>query len=351
MDEPGFERPTYASLSSPPPAAEPVRPRRGILPWALVAGLLAFTLGMIANPAFERSIRLYLPGALQDDPSGFAARVTAQEQSIAALQRRLDAVEARGGGSAGPGAGPDGERVARLEGRLEGLEAFRGGVEARLAAAAADVAATRERVESNTQRIDSAIAGAAQGVEQARAVLLVAAARRAVDAGQRLGLLEPALRAGFPQAAPAVEAVVALGAAPITLERLRADFARAKVARREQTDARSWWDSLSTGLATVISVRRSDVEPRDGISAAERRLAAGDVAGAISSLERTPATAGWIANARRYLAGQRGLAQLETLVLTAPAVIPTAPRPAEAQPPQAQPSPPAPTVSDEATPL
>ena len=71
-----------AGRVTPPPP-----PQRAVFAWSLTAALLAFALGLIANPWFERSVRSHLPG--------FAPTVTPTVADVTALEARVAALEAR----------------------------------------------------------------------------------------------------------------------------------------------------------------------------------------------------------------------------------------------------------------
>lgn len=306
MDEPGFERPTYTSLSATPTAPPPERPRRAVFPWLLAAIALAFALGIVANPWFERTVRSRLPGMMRGatDEAALDARLVEQQRMIAALRQRVESVPplAR---VAAP-APDDASQAVRID------------------ALVAEVAELRARAEANSNQIDAAVAGATEGAEQARTVLLVAAVRRMLDSGQPITVLEPALRRSFADQPDLVEAVAALGTQPTTPERLHAEFARLRARSAEARDG-DWWTSFRQGLANVVSLRRADAAGTEANwNTAEARLVQRDVAGAAAVAVRLPGTGLWLAEARRYLNGRRALAQLEIKVLTAPAIVPPA---------------------------
>ncbi len=291
MDDLNFERPTYASLSTPPRAA-PAPPRRSVFPWVLCAMLLAFALGLIANPWFEREVRSRIPGLQAAvTPDINAAKIEALTARIAQLEQ-AKAVSA------------DPQRLARVENRVETLDTSRDNTNAKLAQIDAKVDATAERA-------DAALDTASEGVKRAQTLLLVATVRHALESGARLGALEQALRKTFPNQKPAVDAVAAVGSAPVTLAKLRADFLRLQPAAPRP--AQGWWASVKQGLGDMVQVRRTDTPVPTGLAArplAAQRLVAGDVAGAVTALGNS-ANPAWAAEARRYLAGQRGLAALE----------------------------------------
>ena len=299
MDDLKMERPTYASLSTPPRPAPPPPARRSSAPWAIAAIVIAFALGLIANPWFEREVRSRLPGALSGSPDAVA---------LATLQARVAALEQLSHGEAA-----DPARLSRVEDRVDTLDSTRDHTDEKLAQINAGLGVVAAKVDATAERADAALTNASEGVERAQALLLVATVRRAVESGARLGALEPALRAAFPSQSDAVNAIAA--AAPVTLARLRADFPKLQPA--PPPAARSWWGSVRQGLGSLVELRRADAPQAAGPAArplAAQKLAAGDVPGAIAALGSS-ANPTWLAQARRYLAAQKGLAQLEASIV------------------------------------
>ena len=75
------ERPVYGSLHGAPADMAPPR-RRPIAAWVIATIAVAFAIGLLANPWFERNVRSRLPG-MRSTASDVAA-----SQTIAALQAR-----------------------------------------------------------------------------------------------------------------------------------------------------------------------------------------------------------------------------------------------------------------------
>lgn len=304
-----------ARLAGKPIALTPA-PRRGVVPWMLVVALLTFALGLIANPWFERSIRSQIPGfADVEAASGVDPAL------VAALDARLRAVEARPVQQfAAPVAAPqNNERVAALEARLEGIERASDAGTARIDTLTGSVAALTGRVDANAGQTVLTLQAARVDADRAQGALSVLAARRAIEAGRWTPGLATPLRALFADTqGPQVEAVVALGSAPVTPATLRAGLARLR-GTAPAPDA-GWWGRLTAGLASVVEVReRSDVRADDPLARADAALAAGDVASAVAAVERLPRGPGataWLASARRLQAGWRALATLEEAALT-----------------------------------
>lgn len=291
-------------------------PRRGVVPWMLVAVLLTFALGLIANPWFERSVRSQIPGF-----AGVEASSGVDPAVVAALDARLRAVEARPVQqlAAAPAAPRDNERVAALEARIEGIERASDAGTARIDTLTGSVAALTGRVDANAGQTVLTLQAARVDADRAQGALSVLAARRAIEAGRWAPGLETPLRALFAETqGPQVEAVVALGSVPVTPTTLRTGLARLR-GTAPAPDA-GWWERFSAGLASIIEVReRSSARADDPLARADAALAVGDVAGAVAAVERLPRGPGvtaWLAAARRLQTGTRALAALEEAALT-----------------------------------
>lgn len=310
------ERPVYGSIHGAP--ADMAAPRRRpILAWLIAAVAVAFAIGLLANPWFERNVRSRLPG-MRSTASDVAA-----SQTIAALQARIDSLEARTG--------------APLERALNdpAASAEIAGVAEAQASTETDLAELQSQVAELRGRTESTAAAAAQGAERAQTALLVSALRRAVEAGRRLDAYEPALRARFGASHPnEVAALLSLGQRPVEGSALARGLARALPAiERADAEGRNWWESFRHGLAGIAAVRRADNAPVDPVSQlrlAMQRAEAGDVDTALRTVAALPpasrnALAGWTAEARRYSAGMNALATLEAAALNPVAATPVAP--------------------------
>lgn len=313
------ERPVYGSIHGAP--ADMAAPRRRpIAAWLIAAVAVAFAIGLLANPWFERNVRSRLPGMRS------TAGDVAASQTIAALQARIDSLEARQGAPAQPALNDPTAMSAEVAGVAEAQETTE-----------TDLAELRAQVAELRGRTDSTAAAAAEGAERAQTALLVSALRRAVETGRRLDAYEPALRARFGASHPnEVAALLSLGERPVEGGTLSRDLARALPAiERADAEGRNWWESFRHGLAGIVAVRRADDAPVDAqsrVRLAMQRAAAGDVDAALRTVATLPppartALAGWTGEARRYAAGMNALATLEAAALN--------PAPAAAVPPPA----------------
>ncbi len=297
-------------------AAKPIPmtppPRRSVAPWVLAALLLVFALGLIANPWFERSVRAQLPGF--ETLAAAGPEVAANRARIDALEARLRAVEARPAQRlAGPAANVANERVAAVEARLDGLERGGSAQTARIDALTSGVAALTGRVDASAGQTVQTLQAARADADRAQGALAVLAARRAIEGGRLApGLAQP-LRDLFGQKnSAAVEAVLAATGAPVTLAGLRTGLTRLR--GQVPVAERGWWDSLTAGLADIVTVRSGGETDSDPLARADAALAAGDLGRAVALVEArpvSPARDAWLASARRLRGALAGLGALE----------------------------------------
>ena len=322
------------------PVVQPIaRAERSVLPWVISAVLLAFALGLIANPWFEHSVRSQLPGlgtvpatgALPVSETGAAgARPPAAAPAAAAARNRPSSAISSAAAQSTDATGASGstsviaQRPTRLDSQLDTAGRDSSAVDVRLDQLTAAVATLSSRLDVMAQAQQAVVVTGTVAADRAQAMLAVLAAHHAIDGGARLGPLELPLRHQLAASYPAaVEAVAALGAEPVTLAGLRRDFDRLRPQLIEEpAPASDWRSSLSVALATIVRVRPA---PRTSViaaslEAAAAALRAGDVAGARDRLASLPSPARargalWLAAADRYIAGTRGLAALDAAML------------------------------------
>jgi hypothetical protein len=187
---------------------------------------------------------------------------------------------------------------------------------------------------TTTAAHDAGIASGQAG--RAEAMLLAAAARRAIDGGSRLGGLEEPLRQRFGMTHPrAVQLVIGATRTPATLESLRAGLDA--LGDTLVAGSGDWWRQIRRQLAMLVVVHRAGTPspvPAERLAQARRLLAAGSVEAAAAAVAQLPGAAsatGWIAEARRYVEVRRALDQLDAAAIRGEAV--PAPAPAPAVPP------------------
>ena len=316
-----------SEIHTPPsdPSTPPARPlwRRLGQAALLLAGV---AIGAIGGPWVQQALVDGAPAMMRDVGIG-GGRLGALERQQAALARRLDAAAASGA------PGLQGERIARLEGRVEGLAEQQVRVQAKIDGVALESTRVSERMDDVLRQSSATSASAASDANRAQAVLLVTAVRRLLEQGRTLGAYETPLRETFgPTHSAEVEAIIALGRAPVTLGQLRLGLA--KVHRAGLVADDDWWGQFKAQMSGLIEVRRGDENGLGGadarLAAAERRLLLGDVAGALAQMERLPPVAvrrasGWMREARRYASALQGVEMLEgATLLPATAATPAA---------------------------
>ncbi|MCP3731601.1 hypothetical protein M9978_14330 [Sphingomonas sp. MG17] len=279
-------------MTSEAPSSTP--PRANTLTVALVAGLIAFMLGLVVMAAIFRFGDWWKP-----------APPPVQPQAAAADPRP---------------ALPPGTDIATLAAREQALAARLDALDMRI----------------RTSDTDARTAGSAAG--RAEAMLLVSSARRAIERGQELGSVEGELRARFTPVEPqAVATIVRAASEPVTLEDLR--FALEQIAPRLSTAApgAGWWDAMRREIGSLVIVRKESSpssHPRERLTRARRLLAQGHVEASLAEINRLPGAQGaesWMAAASRYIAARRALDTLEAAAVAGRVQPPTGAPPPAAQ--------------------
>jgi len=186
------------------------------------------------------------------------------------------------------------------------------------AAESAQIASLENRVaqvESATQRAEG-FAG------RADALVVAFAARRAIDRGVALGYLEPLLidRFGAEHRA-AVATIITESHQPVRLSDLIAEYQTLGPDLRRGGPEDSWWTNVKREFGSLIEVHRAErpaANPEARYSRALQQLSVGDVDQALAETMRLPGAArasDWTGKARRYVAAQRALDEIETAAL------------------------------------
>jgi len=190
------------------------------------------------------------------------------------------------------------------------------------AATAGAPAADEARIKALEQRL-SAVENATERAEgsagRADALVIVFAARRAIDRGLALGYLENLLTQRFGGQYPAaVATVITASRQPVRLNDLVSDYQTLGPDLRRGGPQDSWWTNFKREMGSLVEVHRSD-QPAASADArynrALQRLQSGDVDQALAETMRLPGATragAWIENARRYIAAHRALDQIES---------------------------------------
>jgi hypothetical protein len=180
-------------------------------------------------------------------------------------------------------------------------------------------------MEQRLARIDVQADAAAGNAARAEGLLIAFAARRAVERGDRLGYLADQLQMRFGAAEPAaVQAVLAADRDSVTLDQLLAQLdglAPHLGQGRANEDTLAW---LSREMSQLFVVRREGAPspaPERRLERARQFLESGRTEAAIAEVRNLPnadRAGGWLADAERYAAAQRGLERLEAAAILAP---------------------------------
>jgi hypothetical protein len=208
-------------------------------------------------------------------------------------------------------------------------------------AALADATARLTSLQQRLAELNQQALAASGQASRAEALLVASAARRAIERGQPLGYLEPALRVRFGESQPtAVDQIAAAAQKPVTIGGLTEEFNTIEPRLSDGPPNEGTWDWLSRQFASLFIIRHDDTPspaPASRIARARAALTAQRVDLAIAEVERLPGkavAADWLAHARDWVVTQRALDQIESAALSVP---PPAATPAP--PPQAAASP------------
>jgi hypothetical protein len=181
-------------------------------------------------------------------------------------------------------------------------------------------------IESRIDEIDARTAAASGDANRAEGLLVAFAARRALDRGQPLGFLEGMLRERFGGSdAASVVQIIAAAQHPVTLAQLQDGLQALRPQLVTHGPGQSVWQGFKEQLATLFVVRKADQPsniPADRLSRAEHALELGQVDNAAAEVARMPGAAranDWLSEARRYVLARNALDRIETEALLTPA--------------------------------
>jgi len=185
-------------------------------------------------------------------------------------------------------------------------------------------------IESRIDDIDARAAAASGNANRAEGLLVAFATRRALDRGQPLGFLEGMLRERFGGSdAASVAQIIAAAQRPVTLAQLQDGLAVLRPQLVTRAPDQSAWQGFKEQLSTLFVVRKADQPsniPADRLSRAEHALEQGQVDSAAAEVARLPGAAranDWLGQARRYVLARNALDRIETEALLTPAPKPT----------------------------
>lgn len=206
------------------------------------------------------------------------------------------------------------ETPAALASPVTSVTVQQGAMEQRLAA-----------MEQRLARLDLQAQAAAGNAGRAEGLLVVFAARRAIDRGAPLGYLEDQLRLRFGDAQPnAVRRIASAAKNPVTVEQLvaRLDTMREKLV--EAPGDEGLLDRVTRELGQLFVIRREDTPSpaaQNRLDRANLFLQSGRVDAAVAEVRLLPnaaAASTWLSDAQRFADTQRALDQLESFALLEP---------------------------------
>ncbi len=176
--------------------------------------------------------------------------------------------------------------------------------------------------EARLARLENVSRQAAGSVGRADALLVAFAARRAIDRGVALGYLEPLLLERFGPSHPRAVATIVTGShQPVSLSSLIGEYETLGPQLRAGGPNDSFWSSFRQELGELVEIRRADrpsMKPDARYQRAVDRLRSGEVDAALAETMRLPGATRaqpWIGKARRYVAVQRALDEIESAAL------------------------------------
>ena len=178
-------------------------------------------------------------------------------------------------------------------------------------------------LEQRIVQIDLRTAAVSGNSARAEGLLIAFAARRALDRGASLGLLEDQLKLRFADAQPkAVTTLIAAGQKPVTLGDLlsRLDALSPSLSAVPAAQIGTW-QRMQHEFANLFVIRRESAPspaPANRLDRARQALETGRIDDAIAEVQRLPGAGdadGWITDARRYGDARAALDLIETTAL------------------------------------
>lgn len=177
-------------------------------------------------------------------------------------------------------------------------------------------------IEARLARVESLSQHAAGSAGRADGLVIAFAARRAIDRGVALGYLENLLVQRFgAQHQAAVATVITAARKPLRLSELVAQYETLGPELRRGGPKENWWSSLSDELGSLVeihSAERPSGDPDARYRRALQQLSLGNADLALAETMRMPGAVNakeWIVQARRYVATQHALDEIESAAL------------------------------------
>ncbi len=178
-------------------------------------------------------------------------------------------------------------------------------------------------MEQRLSQIDLRTEAASGNSARSEGLLVAFAARRALDRGAPLGLLEDQLRLRFADAQPnAVNAIITAAKKPVTLDQLVARLESLAPSLSATPAAQlGTWDKVKHELSNLFVIRHDSAPspaPANRLDRARLSLEAGRIEEAVAEVQKLPGAGdaeSWIADARSYASARAALDLVETTAL------------------------------------
>ena len=187
---------------------------------------------------------------------------------------------------------------------------------------AADTATRIATIESRLASADRMSNQALADAAKAERLLILLSTRRAIDRGQPLAYLEPALAQQFGGAYPGdVTLIVDHARRPVRLDALADELALLEPTLITRAGEEGWLAGILSNVHTLAVVRKADQPsdvPTKKLERARRALVRDDVELAVREIATMPGASkakAWLEKARRYVAVHAALDRLEAATI------------------------------------
>lgn len=186
----------------------------------------------------------------------------------------------------------------------------------------ADTATRIATIESRLAAADRMSNQALADAAKAERLLILLSTRRAIDRGQPLAYLEPALAQQFGGAYPGdVTLIVDHARRPVRLDALADELALLEPTLITRAGEEGWLSGILSNVRTLAVVRKADQPsdvPAKKLERARRALVRDDVELAVREIATMPGASkakAWLEKARRYVAVHAALDRLEAATI------------------------------------
>ncbi len=203
------------------------------------------------------------------------------------------------------------------------------GADAPVVAPAAPITVQTERLIVPPPPVDSSTALAPGNSARTEGMLIASAARRAIDAGQPLGYVGDQLRLRFGGSQPQnVATLLSASARPVTLAGLQSGLDTIGDLLLSRSNSTGLLLRIQREMNELFVLRKAgtlSTAPSQRLLRAKKYAASGNIAAAISEVQKMPGAArglDWLTKAGAYVATHKALDAIERAAATAPEAVP-----------------------------